>query len=463
MFFTDKSLQNKFRNSFIFLKQTYFDKVSKYHVLFAIILVFLAFAAIYFNGQKEEFNCDNCNIILIQITVLRADHVGYYGYFRNTTPNIDNLASKSVVFSNVYSQATWTLPSAGTIFTSLYPSQHGLVTQESPSFDKSFATFAEVLQNNSYTTAGFVDHAHVSAQYGFARGFAYWDQKGAFEDKRFPNETKYSGIEKVNGRAEDWILQNKGKKFFLFLHYFNLHAPYISPQPYLNYFDPSYNGSLNTYGKLESDIQANIKNPNDLQHLIAQYDGDIRYVDSEVGKLLNFLDKEGLERKTVIIILGDHGEEFMQHGRIGHTLYLYKNILHVPVIIHFPSNAHMLVNSSSGLIDVPETILKIAGINSPLQFEGIDMFNQSRDFVFSEYLDSYSIINPSEQLIVKYWNGTDFSKELYNLTSDPNETRNIYGLNPDHDDYLNSIMSSYLLMTNHSYQNIKISPLQPYP
>lgn len=393
------------------------------------ILIVAVFALI--NCKKSHVSmCEDCNVILISIDTLRADHLGIYGYFRDTSPNLDNLANQGIYFTNVYSQASWTLPSHATLFTSLYPSQHEMVTFDSPSLNDSIITLAEVMKQNNYKTAAFVDHFDVGSHFGLNHGFDYFDEKGASEglEKHKPNLLVYSGIKKINERAEKWIDENKDGKFFIFLHYYDVHAPYISPEPYITLFDPNYHGNLSTYGYMEDGIQDQIKNQDDLNHVIAQYDGGIRYVDSEIGTFWHFLQNESLTKKTMIIIVSDHGEEFMEHERIGHGVYLYKNVIHVPVIFSFPTAYHKVINSTLGLIDVPTTILEALRIESPQQFEGIDMLTGNRSFAYSEFEDytpfSFSAINNTFQLIIS-WDTNNFTKEAYNLTTDAKENSNI--------------------------------------
>ena len=217
-------------------------------------------------------------IILISLDTLRADHLGCYGYQRNTSPSIDAFARESIVFENAVVQSPWTLPSHMSIMTSLYPSFHG-VTNKSSRLADEHTTLAELLQESGYQTAAFTDGGLVSGEFGFNQGFDVY-------------EDEWIGIANILPKAEKWLDNNASKPFFLFIHCYDIHEPYNPPPPYNSIFhDFTYSGHLvpsSTILTAARKGQVTVTNE-DLRHFIALYDGGIRYTDEKIGEFLSYL------------------------------------------------------------------------------------------------------------------------------------------------------------------------------
>ncbi len=326
-----------------------------------IILVLFALSIILL--YKTFLITDRPNIILISIDTLRQDHVGVYGYERNTTPVLDKIASEGVVFKNSYSTAPWTLPSHMSMFTGLPPSAHK-VDIDNRILGKDVALFTEVLSEKGYRTGGFFSALYLKPVYGFSRGF----------DKYINQIKKHS--DEITEKGINWIGLNKNDNFFIFLHYFDVHWPYRPPEDIAPKFgvDVSIKKWFK-FGKLSylrNFSDPNIKMSKDVRKkMINLYDGEIFRVDRSIGRLIEYLKKEEIYDNTIIIITSDHGEEFKEHDSFGHFHQLYSELINVPLIIRFPEKfpENQYINSPVSSIDIASTILHLVSVKVPAQFK----------------------------------------------------------------------------------------------
>jgi arylsulfatase A-like enzyme len=374
-----------------------------------------------FKPFSPKYACENCNVILISIDTLRADHLGIYGYSLNTSPNIDKLATNSFVFMNIKTQAPYTLPAHMSLFTSLYPSVH-LVGEfdDNTSLNPNIKTLTQIFKNNGYYTAGFIDAPYVDSFYGFSRGFDFFDERSVLNGD--------GGIANINQRVYHLLENLKSKKFFLFLHYMDVHSPYDPPEEYIKVFDWNYSGPVNLTQNYEDQlIRMNLTN-DDWNYIKAGYDGSILYTDSYLGKLFSKIDEIGLRNNTVIIILSDHGEELNDHHSLGHGRTLFEEILHVPLIISVPNiYSGEIINQSGEIIDVAPTLLKLIGINIPSQFQGIDILNSAdtNRLIYSEKaMANLTSIQDNDMKFI--YNSTSDKIQQFELSSDSREQTNIF-------------------------------------
>jgi len=312
---------------------------------------------------------DRPNVVLVSVDTLRADHVGAYGYGRNTTPHLDALAAGSAVFRNVFAPSSWTLPSHVSMLTGLECRRHG-VYFENDRMDPSLPTLAALLKDRGYVCGAVTGGGFVSPFYGFSRGFdSYHIGNGDLSD---PNLAAYAGAD-----AERWLEQNGDMPFFLFLHTYQPHSPYRSPEDYAR----KYTGPNPKW--LSWDFQAdhggwtNIFRPlpeAERQNVIGLYDGEIRYTDDAlIGPLVEKLKALGLFDRTLLIVTSDHGEEFFEHGAWVHTWSLYGESLKVPLVVKFPGGKHAgrKVDPIVRLTDLAPTVLDVLGIEIPAgMFDG---------------------------------------------------------------------------------------------
>jgi len=269
------------------------------------------------------------NIVFIVVDTLRADHVGCYGYGRQTTPTIDKVAVEGIRFEQVISSSSWTLPSVMSTFTSLPASLHGAEHYRAMLYP-GIATLAEILKKQGYQTAGITSNPTTNAKYGFGKGFDFYDdytipmaiEENLFDDfKNASDITQKPTSKLVNKAAFKWLEKKRKGKFFLFLVYLDPHADYLAPKPFATMFDPSYKGTVN--GKGIKYLKSDGLKKADREHLKARYDGEVRFVDENIKKLLQKLTELKLDENTLLILMSDHGEEFWEHGGThhGHSLY----------------------------------------------------------------------------------------------------------------------------------------------
>ncbi len=321
------------------------------------------------------------NVLLVALDTLRADHLGAYGYSRNTSPNIDELAKQGVVFEQAISQAPWTAASFASLFTGLYPSVHGLDGGVSWGPGQSSAgglpfavqktlptsqlTLAEMLRRSGYQTAGFVSNVYVNSIFGFSQGFQVYDDDHEDYSKNVGGAKRRGN--KTNANVFKWLDGGPTEPFFLFVHYNDVHWPYNPPAPYGEEWVADYEGEL-TPEKTTTVVERQGKqvddlSPEDLAYLIGLYDGEIAYTDSLVASLLERVRGLDLERDLLIVVTSDHGEEFLEHGSTSHGYTLFEEQVHVPLIVHYPSRLKPLrVPAQVRHIDVLPTLLEWAGV-----------------------------------------------------------------------------------------------------
>ena len=322
-------------------------------------------------GQREG---GKPNILLISIDTLRADHLGCYGYGRPTSPNIDALAKKGVLFENAFSPASWTLPGHMSIFTSLYPSFHKLEARRGRlRLDSSEKTIAELLKGVGYRTASFVTSPYLGAKWGFDQGFDLYFRHGAVVRAAKQTQTVIGWL--------DWHVfhERRGLEpsgFFLFVHYMDPHETYNAPQPFHDRHTGHYEGALRPDDHFVTMfLKEDFRSQADYQYVLALYDGEVSYVDDQIGRLLDRFDELGLLDSTVIALTSDHGEEFKDHGGMGHKTTVYAEQLRVPLIIANPPRipAGRRVSSQASLVDIYPTLVGLIGEEIPPQVQGIDL------------------------------------------------------------------------------------------
>ncbi len=291
--------------------------------------------------------------LLISHDPLGAKHLGAYGSERPTSPFFDSLAGRGVLFENAFVQYPSTLVSHMSIFTGLYPQQHGVFP---PSFRLSpeIPTLPERFAQAGFRTAGHTEGGFVGRGYGFARGF------DEFTDPRFRDTTDIEktfekGLAFLRGLAPE-------ERFFLFLHTYSVHDPYLPPEPYASMFWPDEPPPGPDRLPIRR-VNAGLFGVDErlLEYYEALYDGGVRYADSVLESFFAELGELGLDSQTTVVITSDHGEEFRQHGRVGHT-QVYPETLHVPLLVLHPElgtgrRVRELVQS----IDVAPTLLELAG------------------------------------------------------------------------------------------------------
>ncbi|MGD9403340.1 MAG: sulfatase, partial [bacterium] len=312
------------------------------------------------------------NVIVVGIDTLRPDHLGCYGYDRATSPNIDAFAAGGVLFENCVSQAPWTAPSFATVFSSLYPSQHGSMDVHSK-IRGSVPTLATLLREHGYATGAVINAPALKPEFGLSRGFDFYDMTPL--DGRIGDGTTRDVLA--------WIDENSDGPFFMFAHYFDPHIPYGPPPGYDDLFHKGYEGRIRNPFDMEGFSKARERLFEEMKELTADdwaeivnlYDGEIVFVDEAFGALMKGLEERGLIRNTIVILLSDHGEEFFEHGGFEHGHTLYDELIRVPLIISLPGRVMQgtRIRNQVRLLDVTPTVFGLLGLEPPAHFEGVSL------------------------------------------------------------------------------------------
>jgi arylsulfatase A-like enzyme len=363
------------------------------------------------------------NVVLISLDTLRADHVGTYGYPKDTTPNLDRYAERGIVFLNNYAQAPNTAPSHTSVLSSLYPSVAG-VWEHGAMLDPNVPMLAETFKGGGYATAAFVQLPSATYERGFD---VYTGLSHGASLRRRANASMDS--------VREWVSEQTGQPFFLFLHTYAVHLPYSPSEELARKFSPDYDGPLRT--NMRGDLIDQINDgeiditEEDLRHIIAMYDAEIAELDQDLGDLFDWFDQNGLIETTAFAIIADHGEEFGEHGIVGkHTYSLHQQLIHTPLVLFgdgVPSG--LRVDLPTRNVDVAPTLLSLAGIEQPAHYQGADLRpvwegTERRPRVVLAEKKNYKVFLEGG---FKYY--TD--GRLYDLEEDPLERENLIDARPE--------------------------------
>lgn len=411
------------------------------------------------------------NILVIVIDTLRADHLSSYGYYRDTDPNISRIAQEGVLFENAFAASNWTVPSHASLLTGRWLHEHLADTNEAGTrtvpLDDTYPTIGEALMQKGYRTAAFsANFETFKSRNGFGRGFI------RFEDyyqslanlsvssiygrtleyyvlhKIFGMEHKYDRrwAPDINDHVLRWIKRDSQHPYFVLINYFDVHSPYVPPEPFRSKYASIENpgGLINTdWSMFEIYVPMTEEQ---FQGEIDAYDGSIAYVDFHIQNLLENLKASGNLENTLVVITSDHGESFGEHGLLEHHNGLYPEVIRVPLIFwwhgHLPAGVRIEQFVSNAAL--PATILDLLG-DATGQFPGPSLRVLWEDpeaevewpYPIAEVTKAIwlppqhlpvngkmeSVISPEFQIIQHEVNGT----ELYDLKNDPNLLHNLYG------------------------------------
>ncbi len=380
------------------------------------------------------------SLILISIDSLRADHLGCYGYGRDTSPRLDRLASEGVRFSSVVAETSWTLPAHATLLTGLSSDVHQVQTDDRRLAPR-FSTLAEVLRDHGYGTHGIWSGPYLHPSFGLGQGFDPGDYEGvgvggSSADGRVDLGGSIDTVTspEVIDRAIAFLERPHDAPFFLFLHLFDVHFDYRPPEEFWRRFDPDYQGSF-TGANFPFNLDIHPGMPAaDRRHLIARYDGEIAFADSHIGRLLDALERLGRTRDTLVAVTADHGDEFLEHGGKGHQATLYDEVIRVPLILRRDGAlpAGRTIASQIRHVDVMPTLLGLLRVPIPSTAMGSNLADVARgeatmrDLVaVARLTDSrvgaWSAVRTPTWKYIHRRRGNDEREELYDLTGDPGE------------------------------------------
>jgi len=355
-------------------------------------------------GDLRDFN-----VVVISSDTTRADHIGCYGNRSIETPVIDRLAAEGILCAQAITPSPSTLPAHSSLFTGLYPFHHGVRANGTFRLEQDVTTLAERLKARGYRTGAVVSAFVLDSRFGLDQGFDLYHDDLTKGMKYSPHMFRERAAELTNEPATEWLRKNAAGPFFLWVHYFDPHAVYLPPEP----FRSEYAGD--------------------------PYDGEIAYVDSQIGVLLDQLKKLGVRDKTLVVYTSDHGEGLGEHGEQTHSLLVYDATLHVPMIFHAPSRLPRgkVLRRQTCLVDVVPTVLSLLGEEVPRELDGVNLCAAPEagprplliETIATMTLHGWAPLVGVRRDDYKYILAP--TPELYDLVEDPREQNNLHAKQAD--------------------------------
>jgi arylsulfatase A-like enzyme len=417
-------------------------------------------------GEKHD-------IVVILLDALRADHCSLYGYQRATTPHLDALAQTALVFENAYAPSSWTKPSVASLFTGVHPASHGnhLISSQLP---KGLPTLTELMHLAGYETAIFAENAFVSPLFGYGRGADHvvanepdvpaqsiaghlLQQVTVRQRKLEPLLTvarwsnhldprqrfkRHGGFDIVEA-FDRWLGKRGDESIFAYVHLMKPHAPYVCPPPYDGAFGelsphdgdspvrPPHVEGIGPFARAEGLL------PHELERLIANYDERILYGDAMLGDLLAALQRVGRYEDASIFVVADHGEEFGENGLYDHGHSLQEGVLRIPFVLKPPRERGLVGRRSETvqLLDLPATVLPLAGLDLPAHFAGRDLLWQIEEgalqsegvFAQLRHGPGYEMegwIDSGHKIVQTHFDKKS-RRQLFDLLDDPTESNEL--------------------------------------
>jgi arylsulfatase A-like enzyme/tetratricopeptide (TPR) repeat protein len=360
------------------------------------------------------------NIILVTLDTTRADHLACYGYPNVRTPTLDALAGRGVLFEQCATASPLTLPSHSTIMTGMYPTYHGVRINGNAALSDEQTTLAEVLTAKGYSCGAFIGGFVLDGRWGLKQGFQHYDDQ--FDLKKY-RTLDMGAVQRPGNEVVDaslaWLEGQKDKPFFAWVHLYDPHAPYEPPEPFLSEYRQKGKG------------------------LVSLYDGEIAFMDSQIGRLVEWLGKSGLGSNTLVVLVGDHGEDLQSHGEGTHGFFIYDSVAHVPFLVvpPFKELRGVRVRSQVRTADLFPTVLEFVGIESPVKVHGrsllprmFDPETDDRSFAYGESLTPSILYgwSPLYFLRTTRFKFIDAPRpEFYSIAQDPGEERDVQQKYPD--------------------------------
>jgi arylsulfatase A-like enzyme len=390
------------------------------------------------------------NILVIDVDTLRADHLGCYGYAKPTSPAIDKLASEGALFESCYAPGIPTTPAHATIYSGMHPVSHNIVSHGGAAdLDRKIPVPPELLQNAGFTTCA-VDNLFDIKPW-LARGYEFYINPSHRHKMRL-----LVSCEEINARAIPWLRQHAGEPFFLFVHYWEPHTPYLPPVRYRQFydgadpFDPA-NHELEPmkrtpfWGMWGDTWFRKLGNVTDPDYIVSLYDGEIRHVDDGIAELLQALEDTGVGDDTLVLLTGDHGEVMVKNGIYFDHHGLYEDNIRVPLIVKWPGRipAGRRVSQFVQHMDFAPSLLRWANAEVPSSVEGSDLRGLAEGTDTTPLWDrvvccentwqsKWAVRTAQHKFILSRQpdhHGMPV-RELYDLKADPDEATNLAGEQP---------------------------------
>ncbi|MEM9067228.1 MAG: sulfatase [Myxococcota bacterium] len=372
------------------------------------------------------------NVLLVLVDTLRADRLAPINpQTRVRTPGLAAFAAGATTFTHAHAQENWTKPSVATLLSGLMPWEH-TATQQGSVVPRSVELLPELLKEHGYATASFICNGYVSDRFGFRQG---WDTY-----RNYIREGRRTRARDVAADVLSWLDgRPTDRPFFVYVHTIDPHVPYRPPREFLEmYGDADYSGPVNF--RRDSTLLENVKlgrlrlAARDRAHLEALYDGEISYHDVHFRSILDGLERRGVADSTMVILTSDHGEEFWDHGSVGHGHSVYEELLHVPLFVRLPGEPPRRVTSAVGLVDVMPTILEALGKPIPAGLAGRSFLGELRGadvgaprVTVSGFMDNWRTVTSDRwKLVMRPGNRI----RLFDLRDDPREQNNVAAERP---------------------------------
>lgn len=398
------------------------------------------------------------NVLLITLSSVGAKSLSLYGYPRDTTPQLERWADRGIVFDQAWSVASWSLPAHATLLTGQYPSELGV--DWSTPLDGAVHTLAERLAEAGYDTLGLVSNGwYLEPAGGLGRGFDRYDElRPWWRDWAYSTVLARLAVAplmplprtnaaELNDEFLGWLDRRSSKApFFVMLNYFDAHTPYTVPKPEFDRFSPLPEVDRNRVRRAWSRGMPegwNLEGNDQVEHARDTYDAAIAYLDDQVGRLLDELERRGILANTLVILTSDNGEQFGEHGEFGHGFGLYRQVLQVPLLILPPGGANepARVSTPVSLLDVPRTIADVANQELPESFRGQSLARfwrpDAEDVPAAPILSQeprghepnrLNSLGPIQSLVWQGWHYlryADDRESLFDLSADPEETNDL--------------------------------------
>jgi arylsulfatase A-like enzyme len=376
-----------------------------------------------------------CNVLFVVLDAASARRFSAYGHSQKTTPEIDRIAAEGVLFERAYTTAVFTRAAMASTWTSRYPDEG--MTREDLRLPAERLTLAELLAANGIRTAAWVANPNAGAAAGLERGFMEF--AGVYSQPGRPGGAVRA--EAVAERFSAWLANSRRGRFFAYLHFREPHFPYDPPPPFDTLFGPD--GPLPRHARDDKSwtirvsqgrAQASVE---ELAHLRRLYDGNLAYVDAQLGALRRGLEQAGIWERTLVIVSADHGEELLEHGFIGHNEQVYQETTWIPLVVRFPKGsgpAGMRVPALVDLLDVAPTIADVFGVlgraGAAPAFQGRSLLPvvlgaPGKPATVSRSImkrPSYALTDGRFKLVHDIRRG---AQELFDLRHDPNEQEDL--------------------------------------
>ena len=353
---------------------------------------------------------ENHNLLIITLDTTRADSIGIYGNTKTKTPNIDNLGQNGIVFKNCYAPVPLTLPSHCSIFTGRYPIAHQVRNNGTYYLNNHELTLAEIFKNRGYQTSAIIASFTLFSKFGLNQGFDFYDE--SFNSQQMIlNFLSEITADMVYDKFTNWLQQYNGDKFFLWIHFYDPHYPYLSHPEINTKFDHSN---------------------------LMKYYGEIAFTDLYVGKIINDLKSKNLLDNTIVVIVGDHGEAFGEHGEYGHGIFCYEESLKVPLIFNNSRlfEKQRFIDDRVSIVDIMPTILELYHFDIPAPVQGNNFANliwgkkdKHKRLIYFESMDGKEKNNwaPLTGIIENDYKYISLPEpELYDLKNDLAENKNLF-------------------------------------